>query len=135
VKLTEAAYLAGIIDGEGTVTLTKLHSNENRRPIISIASTDIELLDYLKLIIGGRILEKRNYFPTKHKNSYALVIKNKEIVLKTLTEIIPYLKVPSKIKRANFIIKNYELVTPRNGRYNMQSLNLKRDFEKQFFEL
>ena len=29
----EAAYVAGIIDGEGTVTLTRTHRGENRRPV------------------------------------------------------------------------------------------------------
>ena len=26
-----AAYIAGLIDGEGTITLTRLHAGENRR--------------------------------------------------------------------------------------------------------
>jgi hypothetical protein len=28
---TDAAYIAGLIDGEGTVTLTRKHRNENRQ--------------------------------------------------------------------------------------------------------
>ncbi|MFJ7728371.1 hypothetical protein ACIQXV_19755 [Neobacillus sp. NPDC097160] len=40
----EAAYVAGIIDGEGSITLTRMHENEHRRPCITIASTDKELL-------------------------------------------------------------------------------------------
>jgi hypothetical protein len=28
---TDAAYIAGLIDGEGTVTLTRKHKNENRQ--------------------------------------------------------------------------------------------------------
>jgi len=135
LKATEAAYLAGIIDGEGTITLTKLHSNENRRPIISIASTDIELLEYIKSITSGSINKKRNYSPSKHKNSYTFIIKRKGVVLSTLMEIIPYLRVPSKIKRAKFIIENYEKVTIRNGRYNESTLVLKQDFENDFFAL
>jgi len=43
----EASYIAGIIDGEGTITLTKLHEKEHRRPCITIASTDKELLEYV----------------------------------------------------------------------------------------
>ncbi|MDQ0157596.1 hypothetical protein [Robertmurraya andreesenii] len=35
MKEWEAAYLAGIIDGEGSITLTKNHKNEFRRPCIS----------------------------------------------------------------------------------------------------
>ena len=64
-----------------------------------------------------------------------MVIKKKEVVLETLIQIIPFLKIPSKIRRAKYIIENYENVTPRNGKYNTQSLNLKNDFEKKFFEL
>jgi len=44
----EAAYLAGIIDGEGSITLTKMHKGEHRRPCLTIPSTDLELLNYLK---------------------------------------------------------------------------------------
>ena len=40
----EASYIAGIIDGEGSITLTRMHNNEHRRPCITIASTDKELL-------------------------------------------------------------------------------------------
>ncbi|MGG1676399.1 hypothetical protein ACIFOT_11705 [Neobacillus sp. NRS-1170] len=29
----EAAYIAGIIDGEGSISLTKMHENEHRRPL------------------------------------------------------------------------------------------------------
>ena len=40
----EAAYVAGIIDGEGTITLTRTHRGENRRPVVSISSTELPLL-------------------------------------------------------------------------------------------
>lgn len=135
MKNTDAAYLAGIIDGEGTITLTRMHRNENRRPVISIASTDIELLIYIKDLVGGSISKKKNYCPSKHKLSYSLVVKRKEIVLSTLNDIRAYLKVPSKIKRAKYILENYEKVTPRNGKYNSSQLLMKQKFEKEFFTL
>ena len=34
-----AAYIAGLIDGEGTITLTRLHAGANRRLVVSIANT------------------------------------------------------------------------------------------------
>ena len=37
---TDAAYIAGLIDGEGTVTLSRRHRNENRQLVISISNTD-----------------------------------------------------------------------------------------------
>jgi hypothetical protein len=135
LKNTDAAYLAGIIDGEGTITLTRMHRNENRRPVISIASTDIELLIYIKDLVGGCISKKKNYCPNKHKLSYSLVVKRKEKVLITLKDISSYLKVPSKINRATFILEHYEKVTPRNGKYNSSQLVMKQKFEEEFFTL
>jgi hypothetical protein len=43
----EAAYIAGLIDGEGTITLSREHRNENRRLVVSIASTERCLLDFV----------------------------------------------------------------------------------------
>jgi len=44
----ELAYLAGIIDGEGSIMLLKYHKSEYPSPCISISSTDIELLEWCK---------------------------------------------------------------------------------------
>jgi hypothetical protein len=40
----QAAYIAGLIDGEGTITLTREHRGERRRMVVSIANTEMELL-------------------------------------------------------------------------------------------
>jgi len=60
------AYLAGIIDGEGTITLSKCkwtrkHSSGfTTRPQVTIVNTDLKLLEYLKsLDIGGFSYDKR----------------------------------------------------------------------------
>jgi hypothetical protein len=52
MELWEASYVAEIIDGEGSITLTKMHENEFRRPCVSIASTDKEL--HLYPVLDGR---------------------------------------------------------------------------------
>ena len=36
----DAAYIAGLIDGEGTITLTRLHRNQNRQLVVSISNTE-----------------------------------------------------------------------------------------------
>ncbi|GGC82109.1 hypothetical protein GCM10007216_10820 [Thalassobacillus devorans] len=59
MKAWEAAYMAGIIDGEGSITLTRIHKNEHRRPCITISSTDKELLTYLQALGGEQLLIKR----------------------------------------------------------------------------
>ncbi|MER2060761.1 MAG: LAGLIDADG family homing endonuclease, partial [Niallia sp.] len=125
----EAAYLAGIIDGEGSITLTKMHKGEYRRLCITIPSTDKELLDYLHQLIGGVLIRKKNYEPDIHKNSYTLVIKKKNDVFFILERISPFLRIHKKRNRALWILNNYNKVTPRNGKYNKIMLK-----EKQYFE-
>ena len=68
-------------------TITRIHVNEYRRPCISIASTDIELLLYVQSLIGGIIINKKNYSPDKYKDSFTLMIKKKSEVFQTLIEI------------------------------------------------
>ncbi|WP_404329822.1 LAGLIDADG family homing endonuclease [Mesobacillus maritimus] len=98
MKDWDAAYIAGIIDGEGTITLTRMHRNEHRRPCITIASTDKELLLFVQTLSGGIIADKRNYKPKIHKNSFKLNIKKKESVLIVLQAISKYLRVDKKMK-------------------------------------
>jgi len=44
----QAAYLAGLIDGEGTITLTRMHRHENRRLVMSISNNDLSLRNLSK---------------------------------------------------------------------------------------
>ena len=44
---TSKAYIAGIIDGEGSILLLRLHKNELPCPCVSIASTTLELLEWI----------------------------------------------------------------------------------------
>lgn len=131
----EAAYIAGIIDGEGTITLTRMHASEHRRPCITIASTDKELLVYIHTLTGGTIINKKNYKPGIHKNSFSLNIKQKEQVMFVLKQVSPYLRVDKKRNRALWILDNYDRVTPRNGKYDVEKLKLKILFEEDFFKI
>ena len=135
VEAWDAAYLAGIIDGEGSITLTRMHQSEHRRPCITISSTDIELLVYIQSVTGGTINNKKNYKPGFHKDSFTLNIKTKSIVMDLLNHIYPFLRVDKKRRRAQWILDNYDKVTPRNGKYNTDSLKKKLQFEEAFFNL
>lgn len=131
----EAAYIAGIIDGEGSIILTRMHVKEHRRPCITIASTDKELLLYAQSLIGGTIINKKNYNPEKHKNSYTLNITTKKEVFPALRQISPFLRVNKKRLRARWILEQYDLVTVRNGKYTSEELAKKVAFETEFFKL
>ena len=72
----DAAYIAGLIDGEGTIALTRRHRNENRQLEISISSMEFALLDFVLERVGtGRITRKKRY-SSQHACSAAYVISN-----------------------------------------------------------
>ncbi|MBM7661507.1 hypothetical protein JOC85_002310 [Bacillus mesophilus] len=135
MKDIDAAYIAGVIDGEGSITLTRMHKDEYRRPCISIASTDEELLEFIQCIIGGTITNKKNYKPDIHKDSFTLTLKSKKDVFQTLKYITPYLRITKKKQRSMLILGRYEKVTPRNGKYSKELLVEKKTFEGEFFNI
>jgi len=131
----EKAYIAGIIDGEGSIMLLKFHSNQFPAPCISISSTTLELLQWIKSKTNmGTISGKKNYNPEKHKNSYTYTIKYNEAI-DLLIQIEPYLIIESKKKRSKLILDKYKDLTPRNGRYSKEMLIEKELFYNEFINL
>ena len=124
----DAAYIAGLIDGEGTVTLTRKHKNENRQLCVSISSTEIALLDFVLIATGvGKITNKLATKP-HHTHSFAYAVYNRQ-ALALLEQTLPFLK-SYKHERAALILKDYLGVTPRNGKYSAEILAKKEIFEK-----
>ena len=131
----EKAYIAGIIDGEGSIMLIKFHNNQFPSPRISISSTSIELLEWIRSKTNaGIILNKKNYNKQKHKNSYTYTIRYNN-ALTLLEEIEAYLVTNVKKKRAQYILNEYKKVTPRNGRYSKDLLRIKEIFYENFLNL
>lgn len=131
----EKAYLAGIIDGEGSIMLTRFHNNQQPAPCIGIASISLELLEWVKEISGtGKIKPKKNYKPHFHENSFTYIVKYNDAI--TMLEMIePYLVIKQKKQRAQLIINRYKSLTPRNGRYSAEQLNAKMQFYKDFMAI
>ena len=124
---TDAAYIGGLIDGEGTITLIRKHKNENRQLSVSISSTEIALLDYVKSVTGvGKITNKRTSKP-HHTPSFAYAVYNRQ-ALALLQKILPYLK-SYKRQRAEIILRDYVKLTPRNGKYTSEIVAEKIQFE------
>lgn len=131
----EVAYLAGIIDGEGSIMLSKYHKSEYPSPYISISSTDSELLEWIKDKMGsGRINKKKNYNIDKHKTSYTYFIYY-DVAIDIMKKIEPFLVITKKKLRAKFIVENYKKVTQRNGRYSEQQKLVKEQFYLDFMAL
>lgn len=133
MDVTDLYYTAGLIDGEGTITLTVITKGKGRAPVVSVSSTTIELLEYMKQNYGGHIIKVKKR-DNNHKDAWHWqVVHDKAISL--VSEIEPYLKEPKKKARAKLIKEKYKLVTPRNGKYTDQLLVEKQQFENMFFNL
>lgn len=131
----EKAYIAGIIDGEGSIMLIKFHNNQFPSPCVSISSTTLELLEWIKSKTGmGHIIHKKNYNSEKYKESYSYVLKYND-ALNLLKDIEPYLIIETKKKRCKLILSEYKNITPRNGRYNSASIKLKEEFYTKFINI
>lgn len=131
----EYAYIAGVIDGKGSIMLLKFHKNQNPSPCISISSSTIELLYYIKSRVNaGTIRGKKNYNLDRHKDSFTYEARfNKALEL--LKEIAPYLVIEAKRKKAELIISKYKKVTPRNERYNIRKNEEKEMFYNEFMNI
>ena len=128
----DAAYLAGFIDGEGTITLSKKHKNENRQLAVTISNTERQILEFCIEAIGaGKITNKRISKP-HHTPSFTYAIYNRQ-ALTLLKQIEPYLR-SYKVKRAQLILENYIVLTPRNGKYPKELMAKRKEFEKTVLE-
>ena len=87
---SQLAYIAGIIDGEGTLCVGKYstgNKNLSYRPYFAIANTYVPMLEYIKSIIGGKIVEQG-----KGRGCYSLTLTADKI-RRWLPEILNHLVV------------------------------------------
>lgn len=108
-------YLAGIIDGEGTIGIYGNKRPDSRpalRPSISISNTDERLIDAIMTTLPNSIYLSRakSRKEKHHKFQLNIRIENYFSVLYVLKKIIPYLII--KKKQAEIMLK---FVLLRNG--------------------
>jgi len=133
IRSTDAAYIAGLIDGEGTISLSRKHRGENRQLVISISNTEGELLRYVQGVSGvGHIIHKNSSNPN-HTPSLVYSVTNRQ-ALSLLTQISPYLK-SYKSGRAALVLTYYLRLTPRNGKYTLQQREERKAFIGRFLKL
>jgi hypothetical protein len=130
LSAVDAAYLAGLIDGEGTIALTRRHARDGRQLVLSISSTEIELLEWTRTATGvGKITRKRTV-ADHHAPGLTYSVANRQ-ALAVLAAITPYLR-SYKRHRALLVLDRYLAVTPRNGKYDAATSAARRIFEATF---
>ncbi|MEL7046186.1 MAG: LAGLIDADG family homing endonuclease [Pseudomonadota bacterium] len=130
LSTSDTAYIAGLIDGEGTVTLVRRHQNERKHLAVSISSTEKQMLEFVRSATGvGKITNKRVY-AAHHRPSFTYAVYNRQ-ALQLLIQVEPYLRSYKK-HRSVLAIRQYISVTPRNGKYNPELLDARQSFEDEF---
>lgn len=131
---TTIAYMAGLMDGEGSITLVKNYGSSNpelyRFPYVSVASTTFELVQFCKDNFGGSISTKKVY-QDHHKPSYAWALQSRQAV-ELLDILVPYMLEPEKIRRAQLVIA-FQRIKPRNGRYTPELVEQLKQITIDFF--
>lgn len=118
-KGNELAYLAGILDGDGSFSLIKTSSNTSKSPLyyplIQLANTSKSLIDHF-LNYGGTSIVRESYIAKdgrRRKKCYQWKISGRARCLSFLELVIPYLVI--KKERAMFLRDYIINNEPRHG--------------------
>jgi hypothetical protein len=92
----ELAYLAGIIDGEGTIQI-EIYCNRRDRPNahcftsrLSVINTNVDIIKWIKDKFGGSTYMRKTKFKETRKDTYVWHI-HADGMLSILKGILPYL--------------------------------------------
>ena len=133
LRNTEASYISGLVDGEGTITLSRRHRNENRQLVVSISSNERVMLEYVQQVSGVGVITKKRASRASHGINHTYKVSNRQ-ALALLQQLLPYLKSYKK-HRAQLVLDNYLAMTPRNGKYSKDLLQARKLFVKRFFAI
>lgn len=126
-KMTRLAWLAGFIDGEGSLGIHKHH--KTYMPMISIYNTSAETMEHVKRLLGELEVNYcfTMYDPSKRtgsfgqKTMYTIHIRKRTSVISLLRSIIPYMI--TKRARAQMMLDYYD-VQPKRSRLTLGGLAL-----------
>ena len=116
---SERGYIAGFLDGEGSILLVRHNDNGKIRcrPVVAFYNTNLEVLDWIAGVIDVKInkrqADSRND-PRHRRTNYTIKINKYSEVYKFLLSIRPYLRI--KKTNADIVIKFIEEVLERENR-------------------
>ena len=93
MKKDDLIYLAGIVDGEGCVSVSYKTKARHERIRLTVSNTDRNLIDWLTSRVGGCVSKNQgrgNRKPAYHWEVYT------DNAFKLLTELLPYLKLKKR---------------------------------------
>lgn len=107
------AYLAGLIDGDGTIVVGRQSRTNgyNYKPWVCVCSTEPKLVKWLVTVFGGQFYKLRT-ISDKHKIPYQWMAADVKHIETILTGVLPYLVM--KKDRAENVLNYLSLGTLRS---------------------
>ena len=118
------AYVAGIVDGEGSITITTNAAKRTFCSFIYVSNTDIRLMDWLHATYGGSVYTLPNQ-GDNHKTAFRWALFGKKAG-GFIECIRPYLKI--KCEQADIVIAFQNL---RSAFHTRPSVPLSEEFIDQ----
>lgn len=130
------AYMAGIVDGEGTLIITKAKRPENRSgcrflPMLIITNTNKDVLDFFVEKTGyGKVTPRKESTKERfgwktNKQAYRWSVKHSQ-VKEVIEKILPYLII--KKKQAENILEFFNSNASFSKNYNDEIVEVQFDF-------
>jgi hypothetical protein len=98
----DKGYLAGFLDGEGSIGFTYRKDRHGYTPTVIFSNSDKSVLEWIRNRIGG-ILTRESRRNPHHKDGYKLYFRSRADILPLLRTLLPHLKV--KKKQAELMIQ------------------------------
>jgi hypothetical protein len=126
----EKAWLAAVIDSEGSVVIGKLSEKYGNRKYVAIqvSNTNKEFVDKVRELFGISTTTPHNYNTFKKGVIYQTRISGKVAVLKVLKQVYPYLII--KKEKAKQAIEFLEANPPRPRANNFEKYWKERGIER-----
>jgi hypothetical protein len=139
-KETILAYMAGVLDGDGSFSLMKRQGKKEGQsplyyPLIQIANASKDLIDFVHKEFLGLIHARKAYIAKdgcKRKISYQWKLEKTPSCFPFLDKIIPYLVI--KKERAEFL-RDYLLRNPFKRGSNKLSDEILQSRESDYFKM
>lgn len=101
------AYLAGIVDGEGSFIIYRKGGGRNperkyHRAMLSVGNTDVPLVDFLAHELGGRINDAGPPKQVHHRRMFHVIVEGPKLAAVT-ERLLPFLLV--KKRQAELVLE------------------------------
>uniref|UniRef100_A0A6M3J686 Putative homing endonuclease n=1 Tax=viral metagenome TaxID=1070528 RepID=A0A6M3J686_9ZZZZ len=115
----DAAYIAGFVDGEGSICFHRNHKNDSKTttysPRLRITNTNKDVLDWIAVVIGLGKVRSQKLYANNTKPVYEWYASGRYSIA-VLKQLIPFLKV-KKLQAETCV--SYGLTLQKSGRLRL----------------